>query len=105
MILYSLHLTLFMCQAYEGERAAIVALEDSATLKGFAAARNGVSKDSNPYDWSKSYRDAWNHGWGCWQESLLPWALEERYRTMTDIPTSISARERFRETRGLPPEL
>jgi len=83
----------------------MVALEDGVTIRGFAAARNGVSKDANPYAWSKSYQNAWDHGWGCWQEKLLPWALEQQYRKMTDIPTSISAREKFKETRDLPPEL
>ncbi|MBI4152395.1 hypothetical protein HY495_01680 [Candidatus Woesearchaeota archaeon] len=94
-----------MCQAYEGERAGIVALEDRATIKGFAAARAGFSKSANPYYWSGLFTEAWDHGWGCWQEKLLPWALEQRYRTITDIPTSIHARQKFKETQDLPPEL
>lgn len=84
----------------------MIALEDRATMKGFAAARNGVSKDSNPYDWSKSYREAWDHGWGCWNEKIFPFALEKSYRESGRDYAEISkARVNFEVNRELPPEL
>ncbi len=103
---YTLSLFLIlMCQAYEGERAAIVAGEDHATIKGFAAARNGMSQESNPYAWSKYDGKAWDLGWGCWQEGLLPWSLEKIYRENADLPEVYAAVQDFKVLGKLPLEL
>lgn len=94
-----------MCQAYEGERAAIVAGEEHAQIKGFAAARFGVSENSNPYTWCKYDKAAWDLGWGCWQEGLLPWALERQYRQKVDLRVVYAAVDEFKLSRKLPTEL
>jgi hypothetical protein len=66
-----------MCQAYEGERASIVASEQRATKEGYNAAKNGQPK-SNPYDrrWDMYRHDAWNHGYGCFEEGIIPYCME-----------------------------
>ena len=73
-----------MCQAYEGERAGIVASENRATISGFAAAHTNKPKSTNPYNQYNILfgyeRDAWDHGWDCYQTTeggrILPYALE-----------------------------
>lgn len=64
-----------MCQAYEGERASIVASERIAMRKGYEAAKKGEPK-ANPYDWDMYRRDAWNLGYDCFTEEITPWFMK-----------------------------
>lgn len=68
-----------MCQAYEAERAAIVSGENYSTRKGFTAAAIGANLEDNPLSWSIYDGQAWYHGFACWHEGLLPWAIESHY--------------------------
>lgn len=94
-----------MCQAYEGERNLVIGLENNATVKGFAAARAGKPRKSNPYhrEYERSMWQNWDHGWSCWQKKpfILPWALE------SELPFEerAGARLRFEKTRELPDAL
>ncbi|MBI2122292.1 MAG: hypothetical protein HYT98_04190 [Candidatus Sungbacteria bacterium] len=90
-----------MCQAYEAERSFIVHSENIATVKGFVAARRGEPKKSNPYhEFEKYSREAWDHGWRCWNSNppVLPWALEQQ------LPSGERTKARlcFEKTRELP---
>lgn len=68
-----------MCQAYEAEYNAIVAGENFSTREGFAAAANGGKLGDNPCPWSIYEGQAWYHGFACWYQGILPWAVESRY--------------------------
>lgn len=96
-----------MCQAYDAERAVILAKENLATLRGFAAARLARQKSENPYHQKgEMYSfDAWNHGWNCWWERILPWALEKTYHSRGDYAGAQQARFSFEKTGKLPEEL
>jgi|SRR3989338_8702294 len=96
-----------MCQAYEDERAGIVDSEHRATIKGFAAAKFNKPQSSNPFTtlYFSYERDAWNQGWECWQERLLPYALEKMYHQKGQYKEAQDAREKFKETGELLPEL
>lgn len=66
-----------MCQAYEGEASYIQKSEGRATIEGFKAAKNGEPITKNPHrEYSIYEREAWNHGWRCFQSKLLPYAIE-----------------------------
>lgn len=73
-----------MCQAYEGEAAAIRSSEDSATRRGFFDALAGKNESKNPYKgpWDSYERKAWEHGRHCAVERFLPWTIESRVRKM-----------------------
>ena len=95
-----------MCQAYEGERNYIVAGENIATKRGFAAAKLHKPKDSNPFYSLGIYdREAWNHGWESWHERLLPWALDREYRKITGAWQTQDIQPQFKDTGKLPDEL
>ncbi|MDP3999689.1 MAG: hypothetical protein Q8P76_03830 [bacterium] len=95
-----------MCQAYAGEKALITWGEDCATIAGFAAASKGIPKSANPYNRFERYnRDAWDHGWACWHERILPWALEQQYHQDGRITEARKACELFKLTRELPADL
>lgn len=96
-----------MCQAYDCEWALIVAEENRATMCGFAAAQFHSSKTENPYHQkSEMYSfDAWNHGWNCWQERMLPGALEKTYQLRGDYAGAQQARIYFEKTGKLLEEL
>lgn len=78
-----------MCQAYEGERAAIVSGENFASLRGFKAALLNKPQTSNPYH--KQFEGynfrAWDHGWNCFMgpHRLFPFALELEYHQHCEI--------------------
>ncbi|MDO8495473.1 MAG: hypothetical protein Q7S32_03050 [bacterium] len=93
-----------MCQAYEAERYLIAYSENSATIVGFKAARDGQTKDTNPHR-LKYEREAWDHGWACWQTRLLPWALEKHYYSVNDYKGARQAREQFENYGTLPQDL
>jgi len=96
-----------MCQAYENERAGIVASEHYATIKGFAAARQSKSKSDNPFNtpYFSYEKDAWNHGWNCWHERILPAALQKQYWNKGDYAKAQSESFLFEATGKLSPEL
>lgn len=96
-----------MCQAYDGERASIIAGENSAAIEGFAAARKGLPKSTNPFvKFGLKYNlEAWDHGWGCWHEGILPWALERQYYLKGKFLEGQKIREQFAKTREIPAEL
>lgn len=95
-----------MCQAYDGERASIVASENRATIEGFTAARKGLPKSANPHTkFGKYDSDAWDHGWDCWRHKILPWALERVFHLEGKIPDAINAREQFESTGKVHAEL
>lgn len=77
-----------MCQAYEAERAAICAVENWATKRGWAAHRDGIGLDKNPY-WEHGYaHEAWIHGWRCRDAGTpIPWAIEREYRAKRERET------------------
>lgn len=94
-----------MCQAYEAERNFIVHGEHFNTIKGFAAARNGEPKKSNPNgQYSKYDRESWDHGWDCWHARILPYALELKLENK-DGWTRFRASQEFKETGTLPKPL
>lgn len=90
-----------MCQAYEGERAAIVAGENYATKQGFKAAATGGKLEDNPDKWSIYSGNAWYHGFACWMSGLLPWAIERELERGTGQRTANT----FRQTGELPTSL
>ncbi|MDO8504283.1 MAG: hypothetical protein Q7S36_00320 [Candidatus Liptonbacteria bacterium] len=95
-----------MCQAYDGEWASITASENFAVIKGFAAARKGLPKSANPHaKFGKYDREAWDHGWDCFHERILPWALERHYHLQGRIPDAQKARKQFELTGKVPAEL
>jgi hypothetical protein len=96
-----------MCQAYEGERRAIVAGENIASVKGFAAAHANKPKSANPHKspFCKYQHDAWNHGWESYKEGHFPWGLEKLYRKKVSLETVYRVTERFREKRSLTPAI
>jgi len=68
-----------MCQAYEAERNFIIAGEERATIEGYRAHRDGKLLTDNPnfpgYD-----HKAWEHGWQCREEGIIPWGIVKRIR-------------------------
>lgn len=93
-----------MCQAYEAERAFIVAGENRATIAGFKAAREEKPKSDNPFTWGKYNKEAWSHGWECWHQKILPYPLESILlkKTNYDYSRTNGAKNRFKKTRWLP---
>lgn len=95
-----------MCQAYEGERASIVMSENQATIAGFVAARKGLPKSANPHAPIWRYdREAWDHGWNCWQIKILPWALAQELRKNGKFSEAQDAERRFALNREIPAEI
>ena len=86
-----------MCQQYENERRAICSMENDAAGLGFKDASLGKEEDSNPYTF-RYEREAWEHGWSCYQGRMLPWAIEKILRDEINIETSISAMNEFKES-------
>ena len=76
-----------MCQAYAAEAAYINYTESRATIAGFFAAMEGKLRHENPHidsPFEKYQRDAWNHGWSCFQNNadgrrILPWTIESQF--------------------------
>jgi len=93
-----------MCQAYEGERNSILSSENYACIKGFTAAKSSKPKTNNPYYSGYEY-EAWNNGWECYQERILPWALERHYHAKGDISGGAKARNYFKRTGKLTKKL
>ena len=83
-----------MCQAYEAEYSFIVTYERINTTLGFFAAADGKPITTNPNPWDKYYKDAWDHGWRCFGERLLPWSIESRLK----YPERIKSREYLKRT-------
>ncbi len=96
-----------MCQSYENKRAGIVAGEDYAVIKGFAAAKTNKPKTDNPFSTSSfSYeKDAWEHGWYCWHERILPAALQRNYWAKGDYEKAHHESFLFEATGKLSQEL
>lgn len=94
-----------MCQAYEREQHSIIASEERASIQGFTAAINKKTKTDNPYPLTGQMyeHDAWNHGWGCYQEGIIPWGLEKLYRQESTIERAYHMCDRFRKNRYLSP--
>lgn len=92
----------------ESEHSFIIRIENRATIHGFGAARSGKPKESNPFNnkpWSRYQREAWDHGWGCWHERLLPYALEQDYHLVGNFVRVAEVREQFKNTGELPLDL
>ena len=87
-----------MCQAYAAEANFVVFCEQQATLEGFSAARVGKSKESAPH----LFGDAWKHGWECWHQRILPWALGKK---LQDYKKRYETGEDFKRTGKLPEDL
>lgn len=69
-----------MCQAYEAEHNYIVQGEHRATTEGFRAAFHGELQTTNPYGGFETYnRNAWDHGYRCYAEKILPWPIAKRF--------------------------
>jgi hypothetical protein len=75
-----------MCQAYEGERASIVAGEEWSARSGYAAHRDGKPLTDNPH-YSGYDQRAWDHGWKCREEGIVPWSIEKRFRNLREQET------------------
>lgn len=95
-----------MCQAYEGERNFMIYMEERATIAGFKAAKLSQPIDSNPKTF-QSERERWEHGYGCYQEGIIPWAIEQEYHRIPgkSLADKQNIRKRFEETKELPLEL
>jgi len=94
-----------MCQGYEAERRGIVMSENLAAVAGFKAAQKGEPKSSNPYNhlhWNEYAREAWDNGWGCWHERILPWAIGGALRINGDYAGAQKAETFFEKTGKLP---
>lgn len=67
-----------MCQAYEGERNFILRTEDRYTREGYEAAKSGKPKEvPNQIKGDLYYEPAWLHGYGCFEEGIVPYAVEK----------------------------
>lgn len=75
-----------MCQAYEAERNFIIAGENWETRKGWIAHRDGKPITANP-NYSGYYKEAWDHGWRCREEGIIPWAIEKLHREKVEKET------------------
>lgn len=75
-----------MCQAYEAEAASIRAGEAYETRKGWIAHRDGQPVTANP-NFSGYYKEAWDHGWRCREEGIIPWSIVSRYRDKIEKET------------------
>lgn len=70
-----------MCQAYEGEFNYICSIEQYAARAGYIAHLKGEPFLANPHNkWSKYEREAWDHGWGCREEGIVPYGIEADIR-------------------------
>lgn len=81
-----------MCQAYAAEAAYIRSGEDWATKKGFAAHRDNLPITENPY-MSGYYKEAWDHGWNCRKEGIVPWSITSLFREKQEEKTGKSCYE------------
>ena len=97
-----------MCQHAEGESNYLQGVEDRAQIEGFAAAKNRVARDSNPYEnisIDRTRFEAWQSGWSCWHSKVLPWSLEKVERSNFGIMGAAQTRNQFRDDRTLPDRL
>ncbi len=69
-----------MCQAYEGERNAIISGEHFASIRGFKAALLNQSETYNQCGGDMYASKAYDHGFDCYQGRILPYAMELKYR-------------------------
>lgn len=84
-----------MCQAYEGERQFMAAMDGFVARKGWAAHRDGEPRE---YD-NILHDDAFFHGWDCRAEykkqgDPIPWDIVNTFRKRRESETGRSA---FRE--------
>ncbi|MEK7647144.1 MAG: hypothetical protein AAB378_02065 [Patescibacteria group bacterium] len=96
-----------MCQGYEGEKKYIIAGENRASLRGFASAMESAPKSANPYTYDGYNKEAWDHGWGCWQEGILPYALDAEFskKKYDNLNAWWAMEKRFKITRELSEEM
>lgn len=92
-----------MCEQFYREKSHIIYREHNASIEGFKAARDGKPKSRNPHDTYnyKNLREAWENGYGCYQEGIIPWALESLYRDKTGKSLSNKLTEQFKTERKL----
>ncbi|MBX4212188.1 hypothetical protein KW787_01885 [Candidatus Pacearchaeota archaeon] len=98
------------CHVFEGERAMLVSIEQTLTIKGFAGAQAGTEKVApQPECWTRGYQEAWEHGWACYKERILPWAIQWRVYREKDkeqgVQHSNEAEEHFKRTGQLRKEI
>jgi hypothetical protein len=98
------------CPVFEAERRLLNSIEDTLSIKGFAAAHAGREKIVPQEDsYCEGYRKAWEHGWSCYHQRFFPWALECRaYRDVDEkngIQNAAQAQQAFKLTGKLPAEV
>lgn len=95
-----------MCQAYDIERRAMISHEHRLSIEGFNAARLGEDPTPNTDEILYEFeRKAWIHGYNCFSEKLLPWAIESQYHIANNMEEGIRIRKEFKESGELPKEL
>jgi hypothetical protein len=70
-----------MCQAYEGEYRLMCSLEDFACEEGFFAALQGQPC----FCQGSLCKEKFEHGYRCFQQGILPWAIERKFRQFESI--------------------
>lgn len=83
-----------MCQAYEGERRFMVAMDGYVATKGWAAHRDGLPRE---YD-NPLHDEAFFHGYDCRAHykkhgDPVPWDITETHRKRTGIYDAEPTRE------------
>lgn len=90
-----------MCQGYDAEYSLICSLERNAIIRGFVAARLGLSQD----DSKETYKWDFNYGWSCWHERKFPFSIKDEYIAKNGYYAFLKAQKEFKENQGLPSEL
>lgn len=81
-----------MCQGYDSERDLMQFMGRCATIRGFAAARLGLSQD----DSKEIYKWHFNYGWRCWHEREFPYQIKDDM-AMKDYNAFLKAQKEFKE--------
>lgn len=90
-----------MCQAFGDEHQSV--------RQGFKAAHEGKPNTDNPYS-DGDKRKAWDHGWDCYYDGILPFAIEVEIRKTKDnvsdrIVYASEVANEFFTTRQITPEI
>jgi hypothetical protein len=81
-----------MCQAYEAERAFVVSCEERQHRAGYLAHLQGEPITAMPPRMFCSEQEAWQHGWACREDGIIPWCIQRELRTRPDGEVDYSIR-------------
>ena len=76
-----------MCQAYAAEARVESWLEDRATIRGWKAHKEGLSRTAAP---DNRHRKNWLHGYDCRADQFIPWCIERKWREHRTAETAVS---------------